>query len=128
MTRSVLVAALGLLALAGCSKGPALYPVTGRVTWNGESIPEGTINFIAEDHAVAPDTARIVNGQYDARVRAGRKKIEVYAHREKKTTAVMGQKARESYIPPKYNALSTMIREVTPAGENRFDFALTDKD
>ena len=76
----------------------------------------------------APDTARIVNGRYDARVRAGRKKVEVYAHREKKANAAMGQKEREAYIPPKYNALSTMIREVTPDGENQFDFALTEKD
>ena len=127
MTRRVLVL-MGLLALGGCSKGPTLYPVTGKVTWNGEPIPEGTINFIAEDHAVAPDTARIVNGRYDARVRAGRKKVEVYAHREKKANTAMGQKEREAYIPPKYNALSTMIREVTPDGENQFDFALTEKD
>jgi hypothetical protein len=40
----------------------------------------------------------------------------------------MGQKEREAYIPPKYNALSNMIREVTPDGENQFDFALTEKD
>src|SRR5260221_9555454 len=117
-----------LAALAGCHREPPTYRVTGSVTWNGEPIPDGVINFIAEDMSIAPDSGKIVNGRYDARVKAGRKKIEVYAHREKKLNTVMNQGAREGYIPAKYNALSTLIREVKADGENKFDFSLSDKD
>ncbi len=124
----IAVTLITLIALIGCKKDALNYRVTGSVTFNGEPIPEGVINFIAEDSAVAPDSAKIVNGRYDARVKAGRKKIEVYAHREKKTNAVMNQGEREAYIPPKFNALSTIVREVKPDGENQFDFNLSDKD
>jgi len=120
--------AIALIALFGCSQEAPTYRVTGSVTWNGEPIPNGVINFIAADDAVAPDTAKIVGGRYDARVKAGRKKIEVYADREKKVNTVMNQGEREGYIPPKFNAQSKITREVTPRGENHFDFSLSDKD
>ena len=124
----ILCLMVGLLLLASCSQEVKTFPVSGTVSWNGKPIPEGVINFIAEDMAVAPDTGKIVNGKYETRVKAGRKKIEIYAHRAKKENAVMGQGERENYIPPKFNALSTLIREVKPEGENVFDFALSEKD
>ena len=127
MTRRLAIMVI-LVALAGCHREPPTYRVTGRITWNGEPIPEGVINFIAEDMSIAPDSAKIVNGRYDARVKAGRKKIEVYAHREKKLNTVMNQGEREGYIPAKFNALSTTIREVKANGENQFDFSLSEKD
>ncbi len=127
MRRCLSILALGVFVFAGCG-GPTDFRVFGDVTWNGKPIPEGTINFIAEDMAVAPDSAKIVNGKYDTRVKAGRKKIEVYAHRAKPGDPVMNQMGRENYIPTKYNALSTLVREVKPDGENHFDFALTEKD
>ena len=120
--------AIALIAMFGCSQEAPTYRVTGSVTWNGEPIPNGVINFIAADDAVAPDTAKIVAGRYDARVKAGRKKIEIYADREKKLDTVMNQGEREAYIPPKFNAQSKITREVTPRGENHFDFSLSDKD
>jgi len=128
MCRRHRILAIALIALLGCSREAPTYRVTGSVTWNGEPIPNGVINFIAADDAVAPDTAKIVAGRYDARVKAGRKKIEIYADREKKLNTVMNQGEREAYIPPKFNALSTITREVQPKGENQFDFSLSDKD
>src|SRR5262249_13133685 len=117
-TAAGLLVALAL-APAGCSFEPKTYPVSGTVTFNGQPIPEGVINFIAEDGAIAPDSGRIVNGQYTAQVKAGRKKVEVYAHREKpgqKDVKVMGLRAHEAYIPLKYNVNSELKCEVTPQG------------
>jgi hypothetical protein len=120
--------ALGaLVALAGCNREPRTHPVTGSVTWNGQPVAEGIINFVADDMAVAPDSAKIVNGKYEARVKAGRKKVEIFGMRDKRFNEAMGQMERESYIPPRFNALSTLTRDVQ-AGENQFDFQLSDKD
>lgn len=114
------------LALAGCS-GLKTFPVSGTVTFNGQPVPQGTINFLDPDGLVAPVSGSIVNGEYRVRVGAGRKKVEVYAHREKpgqQDVKVMGLRAREAYIPPRYNALSELNCVVTPEGLNRFHFDL----
>jgi hypothetical protein len=128
MSRALpLLAGLALLT-AGC--GPKLYPVTGLVTFNGQPIPQGDINFIAADGEVTPASAKIVDGKYSALVQAGVKKVEVYAHREKpgqKDIQIMGLRAHESYIPLRYNVQSELKCEVTPKGPNQFDFALMDK-
>jgi hypothetical protein len=118
-----------LLALVSAGCGVRTYPVKGTVTFNGQPIPEGTINFLAEDGRIAPDSGRIFNGEYLVQVKAGRKKVEVYAHREvpgQQNIQVMGLRARESYIPLKYNVRSELRCEVTPQGPNEFNFDLKD--
>jgi hypothetical protein len=128
MTRplTVLLAGLALLA-AGCSSELKTYPVSGTVNFNGAPVPEGVINFIAADGRVAPDSCRIVNGQFTGQAKAGRKKVEIYAHREKpgqQAIKVMGLRDRESYIPLRYNVKSELNCDVTPAGPNQFTYDL----
>lgn len=127
LPRRAIVLLMVMSVAVGCSRGPRTYPVSGSVTWNGAPVDEGTINFIAEDLSVAPDSAKIVNGRYDARVKAGIKKVEIFGTRDKRFNEAMGQMERESYIPSRYNAETTLVREVAPR-ENSLDFALTEKE
>jgi hypothetical protein len=119
-----------LLALmAGCGpSGPRTYEVSGTVTWNGKPLPQGDIVFLPVDGAVAPDAGKIVDGRFTFRARAGKKRVEIHASRaEGPVDPVMKTAPRKSYIPPRYNAHSILQAEVTPGGENRYAFELTDK-
>jgi len=120
--------ALTLLLAAGCgTSGPARYPVSGTVTFNGQAVPQGQIVFMPSDGSAPPDAGSIVGGKYSLRVSAGKKRVEITADRETgKVDPVMGAAPRESYIPARYNSESTLNVEVTPAGPNQFPFDLTD--
>jgi hypothetical protein len=50
--RLALVAALAVsLYATGCGSGPRTYPVTGRVTMNGQPITSGSVQFVAVEGA-----------------------------------------------------------------------------
>jgi hypothetical protein len=113
------------LALVGCNRGPARYPVSGAVSWKGEPIQEGDIIFEPEDPNHLPETGKVVNGHYEMKVTAGRKKVRLFASREKAgANKAMGPGEREAIIPPDYNARSAITAEVTATGPNQFDFHL----
>jgi hypothetical protein len=114
----------------GCGRAgqKKTYPVTGTVTWNGDPIPEGYIVFMPEDRTAAPESSTITAGTFRFRSTAGTKKVEISADRQVgERDPVMNTVARESYIPPWYNEETTLAAEVTPDGDNRFEFSLTDK-
>jgi hypothetical protein len=116
------------VGLVGCNRTAARYPVSGAVSWNGEPIQEGDIIFEPEDANQLPEAGKVVNGRYEIKVTAGRKKVRLYASREKPTASkAMGPGERESIIPPDYNARSSVTADVTPTGPNRFDFHLPTK-
>jgi len=118
------LAALG----SGCGpSGPKTYPVSGTVTFKGEKIPKGHIVFSPIDGSTAPNAGEIVNGRFDLRATAGKKRVEILADREVgKMDPVMHTIPRQAYIPAKYNTQSTLEREVTPEGDNEFVFDLKD--
>ena len=63
-----LVAILAI-SLAGCDRGPKLYPVAGTVQYKGENIKFGTINFRAKDGSSG--AAQVVDGKYSIPVEGG---------------------------------------------------------
>jgi hypothetical protein len=102
--------------------------VAGRVTWNGEPLPEGNIIFAAADGAPVEDHGRIVAGEYRFRVKPGKKRVRIYASRDTgKLDPVMRQAERVQYLPERYNAQSTLEIDVTLPGPNSWDFPLTDR-
>ena len=111
------------LAFAGCG-GPAKYKVTGAVTWQGTEVEDGQITFFPEDGNLHPATAKIVNGRYEARVPAGRAKVEISAQRDLGYNTAMHQNVKESYIPADYHALSKLTFEVQTNDGNVADFHL----
>jgi hypothetical protein len=118
-----------LALLTGCGRGGTpTYEVSGTVTWNGKSLPEGDIVFYPVDGAVAPDAGKVVDGRFHFRARAGRKRVEIRASREEgPIDPVMKSVPRRSYIPRRYNDRSALTADVTPGGDNRYVFELTDK-
>lgn len=61
-------------ALAGCSQtqGPPSYHLSGNITFNGQPVPAGTINFDpVPGSSVIPGHATIKNGKYDTRQGVG---------------------------------------------------------
>jgi len=121
-------AALLLAATAplGCGRsGPETYPVSGTVTFDGQPVPDGHIQFVPADGKGLPDPGKIENGEFSFDAKPGPKRVEIEASRETgPVDKSMGLAPRESYIPPCYNLETTLTAEVTPDGPNEFNFPL----
>lgn len=126
-----LVCSVGIaVVLAGC--GPATAPpqkVTGSVLLDGEAVADGYIMFYPTDTGGDATTAHIVAGEYETKMPAGPKKVEITAGREIVPTKIgpMGGPEMEQYIPARYNTKSELKAEVEVKEDNVIDFALTSK-
>lgn len=116
-------------AALGCGpSGPVTYPVSGTVTFNGEPLPDGYVTLVPEDPSIGPEGSAIANGAFSFRAREGPKKVKIEASRfVGPMNQVMGLTPKEQYIPAKYNVNTELTAEVTPDGDNRFTFELTDQ-
>jgi hypothetical protein len=116
------------LPASGCNRsGPATYAVSGTVNWNGAPLGDGSIVFMAADGKTVAAAGTIRDGRFAFRAQAGKKKVEIRAVREVgEVIPAMGVKARQSYIPARYNAQTILVAEVAPDGENQFKFDLSD--
>ena len=125
------VAAAGLLLiLSGCSDLDRVV-VSGRVTYNGQPVPKGTIRFIINDRPTAMGT--IENGQYKVDhhggvpLGTGKVEIEGFENTDKLVHGgATGVKVYEvkPILPPKYNTKTELTVEITP-GNNEKNFDLT---
>jgi len=124
--RVVGLAAVGVLAAAGCSNQPKLYPVSGTVTFDGQPVESGDILFISTAGDRGPDAAKIAGGKYALQTTAGTKRVEVSASRIRPGGArgAGGEPVPEEYIPARYNLESRLTAEVKAEGSNTFDFEL----
>ena len=120
--RLALAGLAAVLALTGCGGTPT-YKVSGQVTWKGQPVGDGQINFLPEDGNVHPATAKIVNGRYEAQVPAGRMKVEVHGQKDLGYDPAMHQNTKAPYIPSEYNAETTLTLDVQ-ARDNTADFHL----
>jgi hypothetical protein len=130
--KRVPLAAVALLAagLAGCSPGTEakLYPVTGKVTFNGEPVKEGRITFKMSGPNGRAYSGAITDGSYDLKSEAGSAAVEITASRivpgkfdkSNGTPEPVG----EMYIPAKYNSATTLTKQVE-AKSNDISFELT---
>ncbi len=134
-----LLAAAAVCAFAGgCGdSGPTRQEVTGQVLLKGKPLDEGIIDFEPLDGQATKSGATILNGAYripkgDKGLLPGRYKVHIVggvggsgggaADPEQRSPGfVPGQKDR---VPPEYNEKSNVVREVTQAGPNRFDFKI----
>ena len=126
-----LLAALTAITLAGCGpSGLDLEPVTGTVTFDGQPIPEGRIQFRAVDGDQRAFSGLITNGQYEIEAQPGRMIVEVRASRiipGKYDESNPDEKAPvgEMYIPARYNSQTELTAEVPAGGIQQLNFALT---
>jgi len=136
MTRALVwqTACLTLL-LAGCSKSPTRR-VTGEVSYKGEPITSGTIEFIPVEGTGGPTVgANITEGAYDVPAAKGpladgTYRVKLWCVRDTgkfapgprypKSTTI-----REDIFPPEYNIESKLQVKIDPnANPNRIDFHL----
>ncbi|MEW4562751.1 hypothetical protein AB1K70_09505 [Bremerella sp. JC770] len=121
LTASVL---MSVVLMAGCTgnSGPAKYPVSGTVTYQGKPVENGAIIlFPTNSGGGMQDGIKIVDGKFEGEATAGPKRVFIEAKRE--GPIVQGEFGGEFvsedwYIPPKYNERSTMTLEILPE-ENR---------
>jgi hypothetical protein len=114
------------LLVSGCGRsGLATYPVSGKVTYNGAAVPDGSIVFMPLGDHTSADAGKISQGSFAFSAKPGKKRVEIRAVREVgEVIHEMGVKARQSYIPAKYNAETTLTAEVVPGEKNQFVFDL----
>lgn len=111
-------------ALAGCDSGAKTYRVVGDVSWQGQAVADGVINFLPVDGNIHPVTAKIVNGKFDARVPAGKMKVEIFADKDLGYSEAMHQNVKTRLIPEEYNSLSKLTFDVQANDGNKADFHL----
>jgi hypothetical protein len=125
------------LTPAGCSRrdyeGPQRFPLSGRVTYDGEPIDYGAISFLPTDGSTQrPSGALIENGTYNVTeeygANAGRYRVEIRWHKltgTKFRDPDSGEMldARKEALPPRFHEQSELTAEVS-AEKTTFDFDL----
>ncbi len=126
---TTLTGALALLLSTGCGpSGPKTYQVSGSVTLDGEPIPEGYISFAPLMRGETPVAGKVEAGKYSVYATAGEKKVSIQASRFiGPENPIMGLRAKEQYIPERYNLATVLTETVDPDGENQFNFDLKSK-
>ena len=121
----VAIFALALTVLAGCGGGRT--SVEGTVTFNGESVDDGGINFIPEDGSGKKSGGEIKDGKYsistDRGPPPGKYKVEIYWNKKTGKTVIdkadTGAKTSETsqVIPAQFNTSTTLTTEIK-SGKN----------
>ncbi len=135
-TAVLLVCWMGIALVGGC--GPpnpqGRLAVSGKVTFQGEPLDQGTIQFTPLDRESGVSTgAMIRDGSY--RVEAhrgllpGKYRVRIFSAEAKAEGRVpkapgMPAAVPKERIPARYNIKSTLEAPVTKDGENEFDFDL----
>lgn len=124
---AVFLAALGC---GGAPEGPALYSVSGEVTFDGEPIKDGRITFRQTDPPRKAFSSEIVDGEYDLQAEAGSMEVIVIASRpipgKFDNSNGTPEPVGEMYIPKKYND-QTILTATVKEGGNEIPFDLTSK-
>jgi hypothetical protein len=123
--------------LAGCGggdTGPTTYPVSGKVTVDGEPLAEGNIIFRDAAGKATSGAGMIEQGAFTFETVPGKKAVVITANREIPGKTVAGGApgepavpAVEQYLPAEYNEKTTLEAEVTESGPNEFTFELKTK-
>ena len=127
---TTLFALLAATMIVGCRpSGLDTQPVSGKVTFDGQPIPEGRIQFRGTGSDQRAFSAEIKDGQYQMEAMAGKVRVEVTASRPvpgKFDESNPGEKVPvgEMYIPARYNSQSELTADVT-SGTNELNFDLT---
>jgi hypothetical protein len=120
-----------VLILAGCSGQEHVgNSVVGSVTYRGQALEHGAIEFSPAAGQETMSGAPIVDGQYSlpptADLQAGTYTVRITAtSAAASTNAPPGEPTvAKQTIPPQYDAKSTLTADVKDSGENKFNFDL----
>lgn len=130
-TKFCLVACVAML-LSGCGgdDGPAMSPVMGTVTFDGQPVKDGDILFVSDNPAFGSDAGKIVDGKFSLMAKHGKVKIKIMASRELAGPAkkgAMGEelKPTEQFIPPCYNDSTNLTADVPVKDPKGLELLLT---
>jgi hypothetical protein len=134
------LAALMLIGLVGCgaSGEPPRETISGTVTFDGEPLQEGTIQFMPETPSTQATSAwgRVSGGKFevlrDQGPSSGRYSVTIISGGDGAAGQPAGAMPGEGTpvkekIPEKYNARTTLTAEVKQGGPNTYEFALKSK-
>ena len=130
---SALIAGVTAVFLIGCGpSGLKLNPVSGTVTFDGEPLPEGRIQFRAVEGDQRAFSGAIEQGRYTVETMPGKMAVEITASRiipGKFDESNPGEKTPvgEMYIPARYNSATELTAEIPSGGVKQLDFTLTGK-
>jgi hypothetical protein len=123
-----------LSAMSGCRKGDGIerLPLSGSVSFRGESVVDGQIRFVPKPGTAAPLTITTIGeGRYDTAslggVPVGQFRVEIRAF-DPKTPAPQfpGDPQRTQLLPAKFNAQSVLELTVESGQTNlQHDFQLS---
>lgn len=133
---AALAVSLCFAATIGCAtKG---IPISGDVTFNGQSIDQGSVSFEPADGQGPTAGGKIAGGRYnltgDAAPLPGKKVVRIFASRKTGRKVQGGSFVSaspvlvdeiERYIPDMYNTRSKLSCEISRDGSKKIDFQLT---
>jgi hypothetical protein len=131
---AVMLLSLAITTGCGGEKRPQRFALDGTVTLDGKPLTDGNIRFlpaagtdramvgaqIGEGRFVIPAEKGVVPGTYRVEIGASRK-----TGRKVPGLSPQPMDEFEQFLPERYNVQSTLTAEVTAAGPNRFEFALS---
>lgn len=126
---TALAAASVLASILGCGRSD-MGSVTGKVTLDGQPLPDAFLEFAPTGDKGSPSSGRTdAAGEYELMFSRDTSGAFIGPNRVRITTREIttDERQREVWLPEKvparYNAQTELTREVQP-GANRFDFEL----
>ena len=112
----------------GCQKeGPALYTVSGKVTFQGRTVPTGLVVFVPEEGKTSSSPIA-EDGSYLLETISGKHRVGITAIPEPPPGIEdpMQYRSPPPLVPSRYNRpdQSGLVVEVKPSKENRIDLPL----
>jgi hypothetical protein len=109
-------------AAAGCATGPVTVPVSGRVTLDGDPLPDADITLFAADNSVSADAGVVRDGAFRFEAKPGPKRVEIVR------TVGRADGSVRNGLPDRYGGPQSVLKmDVTPSGPNEFTFELKSK-
>jgi hypothetical protein len=117
--------------LCGCGQEPAGSTVSGEVTFQGQPLDQGVIEFSPAEGQGTLSGAPIKDGRYavpaENGLAPGKYEVRIYSMEGAvsidQSTEDIPAEPRER-IPSQYNAQTTLTAEVKETGENKFDYKI----
>ena len=115
--RTVGVLAVLFLVAAGCSQGPAVGTVTGEVTFDGQPVKKGHIEFTPLDGQGQTGGVMIDEGKFSGEVPVAQMRVQIHGQKVVKGTyqAYPGAPLEDDVVemlPAKYHSKSDITLDV----------------
>ncbi|QDU76019.1 hypothetical protein Pan97_30640 [Bremerella volcania] len=128
---SLILFMLAATLSCGCQSGdsgPPKYSVSGKVSYQGKPVEDGTIIFVPTTTGGGGQVGLpITNGTFQGEITAGAKRVMIEASRPgPPVTNDLGEvhQSQDWYIPVKYNEASELTYEVLPQENVEVNFEL----